>query len=114
MKKRQRLDLQRLRKDFGLTQKQLAQMVGTPQSYISYIERGRADASESFMSKLLSVLKITSLDAYLTEASQDSVHTENLHIITINKLLNMLEAKDLRIAELEAELRKYQTLNMGK
>lgn len=108
-----KLDLRRIRKDFGLTQRGLSQLTGYPQSYLSYVERGRADASKTFRERLTAALKIKDLDKYIIkeEPPQQTVQQPpqqpeaDLSIVTINKLLNMIEDRDRRIKELEDEIK---------
>lgn len=49
------------RKEKGLTQKEIAEKIGTKQSVVSRLERGRANPTVSFLKKLASALQ-TSLE----------------------------------------------------
>ena len=111
-----KLDLHKIRKEFGVTQRALSAMIGYPQSYISYVERGRADASKAFMEKLSKTLKIPDIERYMVnEDSQSGLQaTVEMHIVTINKLLTMLEDKDRRIKELEDEIADLRVRSSSK
>jgi len=108
-----RLDLHKIRKDFGLTQKSLSKLTGYPQSYISYVERGRADASKAFLQKLEDTLHLADINTYIIkEETQQGAgqQSDGLNLITINKLLNMLEDRDRRIKELESEVFELRSM----
>lgn len=49
------------RKERGLTQKEIAEKIGTKQSVVSRLEKGRANPTVSFLKKLASALQ-TSLE----------------------------------------------------
>lgn len=110
-----RLDLFKIRRKHKLTQQQLSNLIGYPQGYISRIERGKSDASKMFIARVQEALNIEDIGKYLVkdepeieQQSQEPASPSELHMMTINKLLTMLEDKEKRIKELEAELHELR------
>ena len=61
------LDLQRIRKDFNVTQKALADMLNINQSFLSNIENGRSPLPYDKRQKILEVFNITRPEEYTIE-----------------------------------------------
>lgn len=51
--------IQKLRKNAGLTQEELAEKVGVSRAYIGYIEQGRNTPSLEIVDKIAKVLKVS-------------------------------------------------------
>jgi transcriptional regulator with XRE-family HTH domain len=60
------IDLKRIRKDLKLTQKEIGDILGVPQSFVSDIENYKSNPPESFIQKLREHFKI-SIEKYLIE-----------------------------------------------
>lgn len=113
------LDLQRVRKDYKVTQQRLAELTKYPQSFISQIENARVSPPEAFITALTSVLGIADIEPYFIPTPEEKAvkeaHSEVEDRIseqqsTINRLLDMLDRRDERIKELEAELKHCHSL----
>ena len=113
------LDLQRVRKDYKVTQQRLAELTKYPQSFISQIENARVSPPEAFISALTQVLGISDIEPYFIptpeEKSVIEAHNEVEERIseqqsTISRLLDMLDRRDERIKELEAELKRCHSI----
>ena len=113
------LDLQRLRKDYKITQQNLAGLVEYPQSFISQIENRRVNAPERFQKKLMKVLGIKDLEPYFFPFSEDQTAESvskfvsekvDEQLSTVNRLLGMLEQRDERIRDLEAMNMRLQEM----
>ena len=57
-----RLNIQRIRSEKKITQKELAEKTGFPQGYISKMERGIVSTSEMFINKVKEVFAIENID----------------------------------------------------
>lgn len=69
MSNRMGLEISRLRKELGLTQKQLGKIIGVSESFIIDVEAGRRILNEDLVKKLSKALRgeIAKLDIYETE-----------------------------------------------
>ena len=56
--------VQRVRKNAGLTQEELAEKVGISRAYMGYIERGRYSASLEVIEKVARALKVKMSDLF--------------------------------------------------
>ena len=113
------LDLQRIRKDYKVTQQRLAELTRYPQSFISQIENARVSTPEAFISALQSVLGIEDIEPYFIPSPEEKAAVEAHKEVedriseqqsTINRLLDIIERRDERIKELEAELGRCHSL----
>ena len=113
------LDLQRIRKDYKVTQQRLAELTKYPQSFISQIENARVPTPEAFISALQNVLGITDIEPYFIPTTEEKAvieaHNEVEERIseqqsTINRLLDIIERRDERIKELEAEISRCHSI----
>ncbi len=113
------LDLQRVRKDYKVTQQRLAELTKYPQSFISQIENARVSPPEAFITALTSILGINDIEPYFIPTPEEKAvmdaHSEIDSRIseqqsTINRLLDMLDRRDERIKELEMELKQYHSM----
>ena len=107
------IDLQRIRKEQKVTQQRLAELTQYPQSFISQIENGRVTAPQSFLKKLQELFGIEDLEPYFIPTPEEQAVKEATSEVdmriseqqsTINRLLDMLDRRDERIKELEAEV----------
>ena len=129
-----RLDINRIRKERQLTQKQLAQLTSYPQGFISQIENGKAKCPLAFIEKVRDIFGITDIENYIIdeqpepdgadkdnkaeeqvatsapvqEASADSMATQSPDQFITMSFLTMLQRKEKRIEELEAENRELR------
>ncbi len=113
------LDLQRIRKDYKVTQQRLAELTKYPQSFISQIENARVPAPEAFLKALQQVLGIPDIEPYFIPTPEEkAVHDAQNEVdariseqqTTINRLLDMLDRRDERIRELEAEVSRCHSI----
>ncbi len=113
------LDLQRIRKQYRVTQQRLAELTSYPQSFISQIENGRVGAPDAFVVKLKEALGIADVDQYFIPSADDrAANTANSSLegrlidqqATINRLLDMIERRDERIRELENEMKRLHAI----
>ena len=127
-----RLDINRIRKEHQLTQKQLAQLTSYPQGFISQIENGKAKCPLAFIEKVRDVFSITDIENYIIEPQpgQDVTENDNLEQVETSasvqeanaellatqspdqyitmSFLTMLQRKEKRIEELEVENRELR------
>ncbi|MCK4551649.1 MAG: helix-turn-helix transcriptional regulator [Tenericutes bacterium] len=52
------MNLREVRKKFNITQKELADMIGMEQSYVSRLERGECEMKVSHLGKLIKALSM--------------------------------------------------------
>ena len=115
-----RLNIQKIRSEKKITQKELAEKTGFPQGYISKMERGLVSTSEVFINKVKEVFAIENIDDYVsfedlgtevTDKERDfpieppvtlSRHGMNDKMM-IERLFNILDRRDARIEKLEIE-----------
>ena len=112
-----RLDIQRIRAEKKLTQKELSSMTGYPQGFISKMERGRVSTPESFIEKVRDVLEIADIENYISyikpstsdipEAPEERMPRNSDIGMSdkqmIKRLFDLLEKRDARIDRLERE-----------
>ena len=113
-----RLDIQRIRAEKKITQKELSSMTGYPQSFISKMERGRVSTPEPFIEKVRDVLQIADIENYIAyikpstsdipEDLPEERQPRNSDIgmsdkQMIQRLFDLLEKRDARIDKLERE-----------
>ena len=112
-----RIDLQRIRKEKKLTQIQMAQLLGYPQSYISMVENQRSAASEEFLMAIRQKLKIKDIEPYYTEDNETQMLSKALDILerklddqqdNFNRLIDIIDKRDERIQALEKEISLLQ------
>ena len=70
-------DLYRLRKDYKLTQKDVAKMLSLPQSSVSAMENGKTDVSQRVKDILSAELSIENIDNYNV---RENVSINNNHV----------------------------------
>ncbi len=128
--KTRRLDLQRIRQEQKVTQLQLSELTGYPQSFISQIERGKVSVPMSFIKKLGEEFHIDNMDDYVTyiditkpnksagvsELVQAPVQDQKPEVevqqepststekATIDRLVELLERSEQRNEKLEKEV----------
>lgn len=137
-------DLQSIRKEKKITQKQLAELVQYPQGFISEIESGKASAPQAFIKKVSEQLKIENIDDYVKEVPNisnkkarkskkediftdildagDPIQNQNMNVLAdqsiISMFLDLLRKKEEKIDKLEAENRflrdELLNLKLGK
>lgn len=56
--------IQKLRKNIGLTQEEVAEKIGISRAYMGYIEQGRYSASIEVLEKIAKVLKVKMADLF--------------------------------------------------
>lgn len=104
-----RLDIQKIRAERKMTQKELSRLTDFPQGFISKMECGKVSTPESFIEKVKEVLKIDNIDRYVTfepttaEETVEPVKTEITDKMMIERLFNLLEKREARIEKLEYE-----------
>ena len=69
-------DLQRIRKEKNVTQRELAEMTSYPQGFISEIENGKASAPEAFINKVAEIFNIADIKGYIKEEPNVSARKE--------------------------------------
>ena len=83
------LDLQRIRKDFNVTQKALADMLNINQSFLSNIENGRSPLPYDKRQKILEVFNITRPEEYTIEIPEPySIKNVQRSFLGSNKFMN--------------------------
>ena len=108
-----RLDIQRIRAEKKLTQKELARLTDYPQGFISKMECGKVSTPEAFIEKIKTVLEIKNIDKYVSfvapapEVSDEPSEENTSSIMTdkmmIDRLFKLLEKREARIEKLEKE-----------
>lgn len=88
-----RIDIAKLRKSAGISQRQLAEMLQVRPSFLSAIENGRSRLPEEKMLKIKELLDIDSFEAYLIDEPAESVvivppHTHNEPVDSLAHLIN--------------------------
>ena len=59
------INLKLFRKERGLTQQQLAEVLQLPQSTISYLENGLQEATDHLLNRIKGALKVDDIDGYM-------------------------------------------------
>lgn len=105
-----RLDIQKIRAERKMTQKELSRLTGYPQGFISKMESGKVSTPEPFIEKVKEVLNIKDIDQYVSfdpVAAEEAVEPSNTLEMTdkmmIQRLFNLLEKREARIEKLERE-----------
>lgn len=75
-----RLDLVRLRKRAGMSQKELADLLQVRPSFLSAIENGKSRLPEEKMDKIMEIFEIDSLDGYLVDDEPEVVVPPHTHV----------------------------------
>lgn len=111
-----RIDIAKLRKMAGLTQRELADKIDIHQSFLSSIENGRSRLPENKLEKIKEIVGIDNLDDYMIEESEPDhasvARTQHVHENqpndSITKLLEHFHAiahqNDKSIHQNEAKL----------
>lgn len=63
----QRVDLAKIRSDYSISQKDLAEKLGVKQSFLSNIERGRSPLPPEKLDKIIEIFEIEDIDSYYIE-----------------------------------------------
>ena len=63
----QRVDLAKIRSDYSISQKDLAEKLGVKQSFLSNIERGRSPLPPEKLDKIIEIFGIEDIDSYYIE-----------------------------------------------
>lgn len=115
-----KIDLQRIRKDHGLTQLQLAGMVHMKQSYISQMENGHVPISKDFLERLEAALGITDFSRYVIDtvrsASTQGKKTVRASVVRTSdytgadreQLLVYLDERDNELQERNNEIKQLK------
>ena len=119
-KLKRRLDIQRIRSEKKITQKELAKITGYPQGFISKMEHGKVSTPESFIEKIRDFFEIPDIETYVsftkplkTEApSEPEVKKPNVNDDEakmsdkqlIQRLFKLLDKRENRIEKLEKEI----------
>lgn len=62
-----RVDLAKIRSDYSISQKDLAEKLGVKQSFLSNIERGRSPLPPEKLDKIIEIFEIEDIDSYYIE-----------------------------------------------
>ena len=105
------LDLQRIRKEFGVTQKALADMLNINQSFLSNIENGRSPLPADKREKILETFNISRPEEYTIDTPTPyNIKNVQRSIIGGNKFMNNSSAESSSII---AEVRKMLEMYFG-
>lgn len=92
-----KIDLLRLRKAAGLSQKELAEKLAVRPSFLSAIENGRSRFPEDKIGRLLQIMELDNIDDYLTDETADPVVPPHSHAVeetdAITSLLKHIHAQ---------------------
>lgn len=87
-----RIDLVKLRKRAGMSQKELADLLQVRPSFLSAIENGKSRMPEEKLEKLMEIFELDSIDEYLIDETPEVVVPPHVHASdqsdTITMLLN--------------------------
>ncbi len=75
-----RIDLVRLRKRAGMSQRELADLLQVRPSFLSAIENGRSRIPEEKLEKIKEIFELDSLDDYIIDNASESVVPPHSHI----------------------------------
>lgn len=75
-----RLDLVRLRKRAGMSQRELADLLQVRASFLSAIENGKSRLPEEKMEKIKEIFELDNLDDYLMEDAPEVVVPPHVHV----------------------------------
>lgn len=105
------LDLQKIRKEFNVTQKALADMLNINQSFLSNIENGRSPLPPDKREKILQAFNISRPEDYTIEVSEpQNIKNVQRSFIGGNKFTNN---SSIESSELLIEIRKMLELYFG-
>ncbi len=85
-----RIDVAKLRKNAGLSQQQLADMLRVRPSFLSAIENGRSRLPEEKMLRIKEIFRIDNFDDYLIENTTESVIPPHSHNEPVDSLANLI------------------------
>ena len=84
-KKGIRLDLKRFREDYNVSQKDIAEVLNRPQSFMSAIEHGKRPIPDFLLDELVNHFKVKNIDEYIvTPEEMATTNNENIHNAFIN------------------------------
>ena len=109
-----RLDLQKIRGELGMTQRQIAEQTGYPQGFVSQIERSKVSCPEGFIEKLQEIFGLPNIYEYVSEeeeSKEPEVVEESEEKSTIRRLFDLVERREARIEKLEAEIEQLRAQN---
>jgi transcriptional regulator with XRE-family HTH domain len=72
--KGQLFELKRLREDYNLTQKDIAEAVGSSTSFLSAIEHGRRSAPASLLERLENIFHVNNIKDYLKDRHNEEIN----------------------------------------
>lgn len=75
-----RIDLVRLRKRAGMSQRELAELLQVRPSFLSAIENGRSRIPEEKLEKIKEIFELDSLDGYIMAETPENVVPPHTHI----------------------------------
>lgn len=105
------LDLQKIRKEFNVTQKALADMLNINQSFLSNIENGRSPLPPDKREKILQAFNISRPEDYTIEVSEpQNIKNVQRSFIGGNNFTNN---SSIESSELLIEIRKMLELYFG-
>lgn len=94
-----RVDLKKIRKDLGMTQRQLSDIFGVPQSFVSQIENAKDPMPGHWTVKLLGMLNIPDLSPYQVLICEDNSKQDIL-----NRFRAFIDAKGLNQGQVAMQL----------
>lgn len=94
-----RIDLQRLRKESKISQKELAKMLNVPQSFISQVETGKDPMPEYWPQMLIDNLNISDISVYEIEENDPVptfINSQNGTSVfnDIDKFIDLMKSRD--------------------
>ena len=105
------LDLQRIRKEFGVTQKALADIININQSFLSNIENGRSPLPPDKREKILETFNITHPEEYTIDIPTPyNIKNVQRSLIGGNKFMNN---SSLESSSIISEVRKMLEMYFG-
>lgn len=81
------INLKLFRKERGLTQRQLGDVLHLPQSTVSYLENGLQEATDYLLSAIKDVFKLDNLDDYVYE--RKTYHNPDVAYLTKEERMNV-------------------------
>lgn len=118
-KPKRRLDIQRIRQERKLTQKELSAKTGYPQGFVSKMERGACSVPEAFIYKVREALGMDDIDAYVSyeepakeapavPAPEPPPKNDSDDKTTIRLLLKLNAQREEYVEKLEKEIEALQ------
>lgn len=87
-----KIDVARLRKCAGMSQRELAELLNVRPSFLSAIENGRSRMPEEKIAKLKNIFELDSLDAFIIEEPSEHIVPPHTHVMdqsdSLTSLLN--------------------------